>query len=88
MEIVKQRVNDGGLLRLIGKWLKAGIEEDGELSYPEKGTPQGAVISPVLSNIFLHYVLDDWFVKEVQPKLGCRSFLVRFADDCVPRRRI
>ena len=83
MSLIKRRVNDGGLLRLIGKWLKAGIDEGGELSYPEKGTPQGAVISPVLSNIFFHYVLDDWFIKVVQPKLGCRSFLVRFADDFI-----
>ncbi len=83
IETIKQRVNDRGLLRLIGKWLHAGIDEDGELSYPEKGTPQGAVISPVLSNIFLHTVLDDWFVKEVQPRLRRRSFLVRFADDFI-----
>lgn len=83
MKTIKQRVNDGGLLRLIGKWLNAGIDEGGELSYPEKGTPQGAVISPVLSNIFLHTVLDDWFVNEVQPRLSRRSFLVRFADDFI-----
>ncbi len=81
--ITRQRVKDGGLLRLIGKWLNAGIDEGGELSYPEKGTPQGAVISAVLSNIFLHHVLDDWFVKEVQPRLSRRSFLVRFADDFI-----
>ena len=61
-EVIKQRVNDGGILRLIGKWLNAGVVEDGEVSYPERGTPQGAVISPTLSNIFLHYVLDEWFV--------------------------
>lgn len=83
VETIKQRVNDGGLLRLIGKWLKAGVDEMGELSYPETGTPQGAVISPVLSNIFLHTVLDDWFVQEVQPRLSRRSFLVRFADDFI-----
>ncbi len=82
VEITRQRVNDGGLLRLIGKWLNAGIDEGGELSYPEKGTPQGAVISPVLSNI-VHHVLDDWFVKEVQPRLSRRSFIVRFADDFI-----
>jgi len=81
--MIKQRVNDGGLLRLIGKWLNAGVDEEGELSYPEKGTPQGAVISPLLSNIFLHYVLDDWYVKEVKPQLKGRSFLLRFADDFV-----
>ncbi|MFW8601876.1 group II intron reverse transcriptase/maturase [Desulfobacterota bacterium M19] len=83
IEIIKQRVNDGGILRLIGKWLNAGVIEDGEMSYPEKGTPQGAVISPTVSNIFLHYVLDDWFVKEVQPHLKRRCFLVRFADDFI-----
>ncbi len=83
VDTIKQRVNDGGLIRLIGKWLNAGIDEGGELSYPETGTPQGAVISPVLSNIFLHRVLDDWFVKEVQPQLSRRSFLVRFADDFI-----
>lgn len=81
--MIKQRVNDGGILRLIGKWLNAGVDEGGELRYPEKGTPQGAVISPMLSNIFLHYVLDDWYVKEVKPKLKRRSFLIRFADDFI-----
>jgi len=68
-EIITQRVNDGGMLRLVGKWLHAGVSEEGELSYPEKGTPQGAVISPTLSNIFLHTVLDEWFVKELNPSL-------------------
>jgi RNA-directed DNA polymerase len=81
--IIQQRVNDGGILRLIGKWLKAGVLEDGLVTYPEKGTPQGAVISPLLSNIFLHHVLDDWFVREVQPRLEGRCFLLRFADDFV-----
>ncbi|WP_353740109.1 reverse transcriptase domain-containing protein [Desulfobacter postgatei] len=55
--------------------------------HSESGTPQGGVISPVLSNIFLHNVLDDWFVKEVQPRMKGRSFIIRFADDCVPRRQ-
>ena len=82
-EIIKQRVNDVGILRLIGKWFNAGVVEEGEVSCPEKGTPQGAVISPTLSNIFFHYVLDDWFVKEVQPHLKRRCFLVRFADDFI-----
>jgi group II intron reverse transcriptase/maturase len=92
-KIIKQRVNDGGILRLIGKWLKAGVLEEERVTYPEKGTPQGAVISPLLSNIFLHHVLDDWFVREVQPRLKVvrevqprlkgRCFLIRFADDFV-----
>ena len=79
--LIQQRVNDGGILRLIGKWLNAGVMEQGDISYPEKGTPQGSVISPLLSNIFLHHVLDDWFVKEVKPKCKGKCFLIRFADD-------
>jgi RNA-directed DNA polymerase len=80
---LKQRVRDGVLTRLIGKWLKAGVLEDGTVSYPTAGSPQGGVISPVLSNIFLHYVLDDWFEQEVKPRLRGRSFLIRYADDFV-----
>lgn len=81
--IIKQRVNDGGILRLIGKWLNAGVMEGTTLTHPEKGTPQGGVISPVLSNLFLHHVLDEWYVRDVRPRLRGRSFLVRFADDFV-----
>jgi group II intron reverse transcriptase/maturase len=80
---IKQRVSDGGILRLIGKWLSAGVLESGELSYPDQGTPQGSVASPLLANLFLHHVLDDWFVKEVQPRMKGRCFLVRFADDFI-----
>lgn len=54
-------MRDGVLLRLIGKWLKAGVTEDGRVSYPDSSSPQGGVVSPLLSNIFLHYVLDLWF---------------------------
>ena len=82
-EIIKQRVNDGGILRLIGKWLNAGVMEEGAVTYPEKGTPQGGVISPLLSNIFLHRVLDDWFVKEVKPRMKGRCFIIRWADDFI-----
>jgi group II intron reverse transcriptase/maturase len=82
-ETLRQRVNDGGILRLIGKWLNAGVVEGDEIIYPEKGTPQGGVISPVLSNIFLHEVLDDWFVREVEPRLKGNCFLIRFADDFI-----
>ncbi len=80
-EFLKVRVNDGGIIRLIGKWLKAGVMEEGRFYRSDSGTPQGGVISPVLSNIFLHYVLDDWFVREVQPRMKGRCFLIRFADD-------
>jgi len=78
-----QRVRDGVLRRAVDKWLKAGVLEEGQLSYPEKGTPQGGVISPLLANIYLHEVLDKWFETEVRPCLRSTAFLVRFADDFV-----
>ena len=80
---LRLRVRDGVLLRLIDKWLKAGVLEDGSVSYPEAGTPQGGVVSPLLSNVFLHYVLDLWFEQDVKPRLRQRAFLVRYADDFV-----
>jgi RNA-directed DNA polymerase len=82
-DIVRKRVCDGVLLRLIGKWLNAGVMEDGAIEYPEAGTPQGGVISPLLANIYLHEVLDEWFVREVAPRLVGRAVLVRYADDVV-----
>ncbi|MEK7371691.1 MAG: group II intron reverse transcriptase/maturase, partial [candidate division NC10 bacterium] len=81
--ILRQRVRDGVILRLIGKWLNAGVMEGLMLSHPESGTPQGGVISPLLANIYLHEVLDEWFVREVQPRLRGRAALVRYADDLV-----
>ena len=80
---LKRRVRDGVLLRLIGKWLNAGVLEDGCITHPETGNPQGGVISPMLSNLFLHYVLDEWFEQEVRPRLKGQSFLIRYADDFV-----
>ncbi len=82
-DILKQRVNDGGLMRLIGKWLNAGVVEGEVVSYSEKGTPQGGVISPVLANIYLHHVLDDWFMKEVKSRMKGYCFIIRFADDFI-----
>jgi len=79
--ILCRRVRDGVILRLIGKWLNAGVMEDLILSHPEAGTPQGGVISPLLANIYLHEVLDEWFVHEVLPRLKGRASLVRYADD-------
>jgi group II intron reverse transcriptase/maturase len=81
--LLQQRIRDGVLLRLIGKWLQAGILEGGELSYPEAGTPQGGVVSPLLANVYLHSVLDVWFEQTVKPCLRGRAFLVRYADDFV-----
>lgn len=82
-EIFRQRVRDGVLVRLIGKWLKAGVMEEDRISYPDSGVPQGGVVSPMLSNIYLHDVLDKWFEGEVMPRLKGRAFMVRFADDAV-----
>ena len=81
--ILQQRIRDGVLLRLIGKWLNAGVLEGLDLSFPAEGTPQGGVISPLLANVYLHEVLDEWFVKDVRPRLKGRAVLVRYADDFV-----
>jgi RNA-directed DNA polymerase len=82
-EFLKRRVRDGVILRLIGKWLNAGVLDKGVLTISEEGTPQGGVISPLLANIFLHYVLDEWFETVVCPCLKGKAFLIRYADDFV-----
>jgi len=82
-DFLKRRIRDGVLLRLIGKWLHAGVLEGGCVTHPTTGSPQGGVVSPCLSNVFLHYVLDEWFEREVRPRLRGRSFLTRYADDFV-----
>jgi RNA-directed DNA polymerase len=82
-EFLKRRVRDGVILRLIGKWLNAGVLDKGVLTISEEGTPQGGVISPMLANMFLHYVLDVWFAKDVRPRLQGEAFLIRYADDFV-----
>jgi group II intron reverse transcriptase/maturase len=82
-EVLRKRVNDGEIVRLIGKWLQAGVLEEDILSYSDTGTPQGGVISPMLANIFLHTVLDEWFDQVVRPRMRGRCFMVRFADDFV-----
>jgi group II intron reverse transcriptase/maturase len=81
--ILDQRVKDGVIRRVIGKWLNAGVMEEGALRYADLGTPQGGVASPMLANIFLHEVLDVWFEREVKPRLECPATLIRFADDFV-----
>jgi group II intron reverse transcriptase/maturase len=78
-----RRVTDGVIRRVIHKWLHAGVLEQGQLSYPETGSPQGGVISPLLANIYLHEVLDEWFEREVTPRLKGRGRVVRYADDFV-----
>ncbi|MFV2058705.1 MAG: group II intron reverse transcriptase/maturase [Thiohalomonadales bacterium] len=82
-DILRKRMNDGKIHRYIGKWLNAGVVEKDNIHYPDCGSPQGGCISPLIANIFLHDVLDDWFVNEVKPRLIGESFLVRFADDFV-----
>jgi group II intron reverse transcriptase/maturase len=81
--ILQKRMNDGAILRLIGMWLHVGVLEEGQLVNQELGTPQGAPISPILANIFLHEVLDEWFQNEVRPRMKGNCFLVRYADDFV-----
>ena len=82
-EFLDKRVKDGIIRRMIDKWLKAGVMESGNISYPDEGTPQGSVISPLLSNIYLHYVLDEWFSGQIQLLLKGKSFIVRWADDFI-----
>jgi len=82
-KMVAHRISDPVILSLIGKWLNAGVMQNGIVTHTETGTPQGGPISPVLSNIYLHFVLDLWFERKIKP--GCRgeAYLVRFADDFV-----
>jgi RNA-directed DNA polymerase len=82
-QLLHKRVRDGVIIRLIGKWLKAGVLEDGSIRYNDEGTPQGGIISPMLSNIYLHEALDKWFAAVAQPRLRGRSLIVRFADDVI-----
>ena len=82
-EVLSQRVRDGVLIRLVGKWLKAGVMEEGVVYHPDTGTPQGGVASPLLANVFLHEVVDVWFEREVKPRLRGRAALIRYADDLV-----
>lgn len=82
--MLKERIDDGPFLRLITKWLKAGIlEPDGEVIHPVTGTPQGGIVSPILANVYLHYVLDLWFQKVVKKHCRGEACLIRYADDFV-----
>jgi RNA-directed DNA polymerase len=79
--ILEQRVRDGVIRRTIDKWLNAGVQHDGAIRYPDGGTPQGGVISPLLANVYLHEILDVWFEQEVRPRLDGSASLIRYADD-------
>jgi len=82
--MLEERVDDRAFIRLIGKWLKAGVmTEQGRVEYPEMGTPQGGVVSPILANIYLHYALDLWFARVVRKMNRGQAMIMRFADDFV-----
>jgi group II intron reverse transcriptase/maturase len=83
MEMLQKRVADGSILRLVGKCLHVGVLEGEEFTEPSEGTVQGSTLSPLLGNVYLHYVLDLWFAEEVKPRLRGRAMLVRYADDAV-----
>jgi len=82
-KMLDQRVKDGVIRKQIDKWLKAGVMEGTQVEYAERGTPQGGIISPLLSNVYLHEVLDKWYAETVKPLLKGRTFLVRYADDYI-----
>jgi hypothetical protein len=84
VSMVSERVSDRAFLRLIGKWLRAGVmEEDGRIEHPATGTPQGGIISCVLANIYLHNALDKWFEEQFKPTCAGDALLHRYADDTV-----
>jgi group II intron reverse transcriptase/maturase len=84
LNMLAERIDDKALLWLIKKWLDAGVlDTDGKVLYPETGTPQGGIVSPILANVYLHNVLDLWFQKVVIPHCSGKAFLIRFADDFV-----
>jgi group II intron reverse transcriptase/maturase len=83
VEMIEERVSDGSMLRLVGKWMQVGVIEDGRLLVSETGTGQGQPISPLLANIYLHHVLDKWFEEMVKPRLKGEAYEIRFADDAI-----
>jgi RNA-directed DNA polymerase len=83
MELIEKRVRDRSVLRLLRKWIQVGVIEEGRLLVSETGTGQGQTISPLLANIYLHYVLDEWFENEVKPRIRGAAHEIRFADDAV-----
>jgi group II intron reverse transcriptase/maturase len=83
MEMLSERVADTSFLRLVGKCLHVGVLDGEQYSEPQVGTAQGSVLSPLLGNIYLHKVLDEWFAKEVVGRMGGKARLIRFADDFI-----
>src|SRR5258705_4396047 len=83
MEMIEKRISDGSVLQLIRKWIQVGVIDEGRLLVSETGTGQGQTISPLLANIYLHYVLDEWFENEVKPRIRGEAHEIRFADDAI-----
>jgi RNA-directed DNA polymerase len=83
IEMIERRISDGSILRLIRKWINVGVIDEGRLLVSETGTGQGQVISPLLANVYLHFVLDEWLEKDVKPHLRGKVFEIRYADDAV-----
>lgn len=83
MAMIEKRISDTSILQLIGKWINVGVIDEGRLLVSDTGTGQGQIISPLLANVYLHHILDEWFEKEVKPRLRGKAFEVRYADDAV-----
>jgi len=83
MEMIEKRISDGSVLQLIRTWIQVGVVDEGRLLVSETGTGQGQTNSPLLTNIYLHCVLDEWFEDEVKPRLKWEAHEIRFADDAV-----
>ena len=83
LELLQKRISDPKLLALIQRFLKSGVMIEGRRRNTDEGVPQGSVLSPLLANVYLHYVLDQWFEQDVQPRMRGESYIVRFADDFI-----
>jgi RNA-directed DNA polymerase len=83
MEMIEKRISDASILRLIRKWINIGVIDDGRLLVSETGTGQGQIVSPLLANVYLHFVLDEWIERDVKPRLRGKVFEIRYADDAV-----
>ena len=86
-KFLRQRIGDERVLHLISRMVQAGSMEDGRVQAVEVGTPQGSILSPLLANVYLHYVLALWFQRRIRRYCRGEAYLDRFADDCAPRRR-